>query len=126
MVRLEERHAAGGAPVADTVLYELADNGVATITLNRPEAMNSLTAQTKVALREALERAAADPAARAVVLTGAGRAFCAGQASFLMAFASVGLAPDSGASWTLQRLVGRAAATELLLLAEPVRAPRAL
>jgi 2-(1,2-epoxy-1,2-dihydrophenyl)acetyl-CoA isomerase len=43
-----------------------------------------------------------------------------------MAFAGIGLAPDSGASWTLQRLVGRAKAAELMLLAEPVRAPRAL
>src|SRR5581483_7813148 len=48
------------------------------------------------------------------------------KASFLMAFASVGLGPDSGASWTLQRLVGRAKAAELLLLAEPLKAPAAL
>lgn len=40
--------------------------------------------------------------------------------AFLMAFANVGLGPDTGASWTLQRLVGYAKATELLLLAEPV------
>jgi 2-(1,2-epoxy-1,2-dihydrophenyl)acetyl-CoA isomerase len=39
---------------------------------------------------------------------------------FLMAFAGVGLAADSGASWTLQRLVGYAKATELLLLAQPI------
>ncbi|MEH1098002.1 enoyl-CoA hydratase-related protein [Micromonospora sp. CPCC 205561] len=42
--------------------------------------------------------------------------------SFLMAFAKVGLAADTGASWTLPRLVGHAKAIELLLLAEPVRA----
>jgi 2-(1,2-epoxy-1,2-dihydrophenyl)acetyl-CoA isomerase len=47
-------------------------------------------------------------------------------ASLLMAFAKVGLGADSGASWTLQRLAGLAAATELLMLAEPVRADRAL
>jgi 2-(1,2-epoxy-1,2-dihydrophenyl)acetyl-CoA isomerase len=175
--------------VPESVLYEQTD-GVAAVTMNRPDAMNSLTVEMKTALRSALERAASDPAVRAVVLTGAGRAFCAGQdlrehgdalasgrglddtvrkhynpviqliasmpkpvvaavngvaagagaslafacdliiasdkASFLMAFTKVGLGPDSGASWTLQRLVGRAKATELLLLAEPVKANQAL
>lgn len=172
----------------ESVQYDLAD-GVATITLNRPDAMNSLTVETKIALREAVERAR-DDAVRAVVLAGAGRAFCAGQdlhehaanleagrglngtvrdhynpivssitelpkpviaaingvaagagaslafacdlriasekASFATAFTRIGLAPDSGMSWTLQRLVGRAKAVELLLLAEPVRAAEAL
>jgi 2-(1,2-epoxy-1,2-dihydrophenyl)acetyl-CoA isomerase len=175
--------------VPESVLYDLAE-GVATITLNRPDAMNSLTAETKIALREAVERARDDASARAVVLTGAGRAFCAGQdlrehaanleaglglngtvrdhynplvlaiaelpkpiiaavngvaagagaslayacdvriasgkASFATAFTRIGLAPDSGMSWTLQRIVGRAKALELLLLAEPVRADEAL
>ncbi|GAA4133782.1 enoyl-CoA hydratase-related protein [Actinomadura keratinilytica] len=64
--------------VSESVLYDVAD-GVATITLNRPEAMNSLTVEMKEALRAALERAAADEGARAVLLTGTGRAFCAGQ-----------------------------------------------
>ena len=45
---------------------------------------------------------------------------------FLMAFANVGLAGDTGVSWTLPRLVGHARAIELLLLAEPVKAPEAL
>ncbi|RKN23835.1 enoyl-CoA hydratase [Micromonospora musae] len=45
--------------------------------------------------------------------------------SFLMAFAKVGLAADTGASWTLPRLVGHAKAIELLMLAEPVRAEEA-
>jgi 2-(1,2-epoxy-1,2-dihydrophenyl)acetyl-CoA isomerase len=43
-----------------------------------------------------------------------------------MAFANVGLAADTGASWTLPRLVGYAKATELFMLAEPVRADEAL
>ncbi|WP_345434603.1 enoyl-CoA hydratase-related protein [Actinoallomurus vinaceus] len=175
--------------VAESVRYDLAD-GVATIGLNRPDAMNSLTAETKTALRAAVERARDDSAARAVILTGSGRAFSAGQdlrehaanleagrgldgtiqdhynpivlaiarmpkpviaavngvaagagfslalacdfriasekASFATAFTRIGLAPDSGLSWTLQRLVGRARATELLMLAEPVRAAEAL
>ncbi|WP_432015073.1 enoyl-CoA hydratase-related protein [Streptomyces sp. HD1123-B1] len=64
--------------MADTVLYELTD-GLATITLNRPDAMNALNLDIKVALRDALLQAAEDPAVRAVLLTGSGRAFCVGQ-----------------------------------------------
>ncbi|GAA3823105.1 enoyl-CoA hydratase-related protein [Sphaerisporangium flaviroseum] len=173
----------------DQVLYAVED-GVATITLNRPDAMNALTISMKAALLEALERAREDAQARVVVLTGAGRGFCAGQdlrehadnleagvgldntvrahynpivstiaamgkpvvavvngiaagagaslafacdfriaaegAKFAMAFGAIGLAPDSGASWTLPRLVGPARARELLMLGEPVGAQRAL
>jgi 2-(1,2-epoxy-1,2-dihydrophenyl)acetyl-CoA isomerase len=171
------------------VRYELAD-GVATITLDRPEALNALTVELKVELLEAVRRAGADQAARAVLLTGAGRGFCVGQdlkehaaaldagdtqlstvidhynplieaiaglpkpvvaavngpaagagaslafacdlriaaddASFLMAFAKVGLGPDSGASWTLPRLIGAGRAAAMLMLAEPVAAAQAL
>ncbi|MEU7401775.1 enoyl-CoA hydratase-related protein [Streptomyces sp. NPDC044948] len=65
--------------MADTVLYEVSD-GLATITLNRPGAMNAMNIETKVALREAVRSAAADDAVRAVLLTAAGeRAFCVGQ-----------------------------------------------
>jgi 2-(1,2-epoxy-1,2-dihydrophenyl)acetyl-CoA isomerase len=64
--------------VPESVHYELAE-GVATITLARPDAMNSLTVATKTELRDAVERARDDAAVRAVVLTGSGRAFCAGQ-----------------------------------------------
>ena len=54
------------------------DGAVLTITLNRPEAYNAFTAELHAALAEALAEAA-DPAVRAVVLTGAGKGFCAGQ-----------------------------------------------
>jgi 2-(1,2-epoxy-1,2-dihydrophenyl)acetyl-CoA isomerase len=172
-----------------SIRYEV-EGAVATITLDRPDALNALTVELKVALREAVERAAGDEAVRAVVLTGAGRAFCVGQdlrehadslaagdtdldtvrkhynpivqaladlpkpvvaavngmaagagaslafacdfrlaadsAGFLMAFAKVGLGPDTGASWTLQRLVGYGRATAMLMLAEPVSATQAL
>ncbi|MGA5123235.1 enoyl-CoA hydratase/isomerase family protein [Streptomyces pseudogriseolus] len=65
--------------MADTVLYEVSD-GLATITLNRPEAMNALNVAAKVALRDAVRAAADDDAVRAVLLTAAGdRAFCVGQ-----------------------------------------------
>ena len=55
------------------------DSAVATIMLDRPDAMNSLDTATKVALRDRVQDAAGDPDVRAVVLTGAGRAFCVGQ-----------------------------------------------
>jgi 2-(1,2-epoxy-1,2-dihydrophenyl)acetyl-CoA isomerase len=175
-------------PGGEGVRYA-AQGGVATITLARPESANSLTDAVKQDLREALRRAE-DPAVRAVVLTGTGRAFCAGQdlrehaaglesgvdvgdvvrswfsplvhaivglpkpviaavngsaagagaglafacdlriaadtASFLMAFARVGLGPDTGVAWTLPRLVGQARAAAMLMLAEPVSAAQAL
>jgi 2-(1,2-epoxy-1,2-dihydrophenyl)acetyl-CoA isomerase len=65
--------------VADeTVLRSTAD-GVLTITLNRPEALNSFTVEMKEALLGAFKEAARDREVRAIVLTGAGRAFSAGQ-----------------------------------------------
>jgi 2-(1,2-epoxy-1,2-dihydrophenyl)acetyl-CoA isomerase len=175
--------------MSDGVDYVVTDE-VATITLNRPESLNSLTNPMKESLLGALQSARDDENVRAVVLTGAGRAFCVGQdlkehkagldagqtdlptvtehynpivraitslpkpviaavngmaagagaslafacdirivadtGAFLMAFANVGLGPDSGASWTLQRLVGHGRATAMLMLAEPVAAQQAL
>ena len=61
-----------------TVRYDVTD-AVATVTLDRPEAMNSLDLATKSALLAALHRAAADDAVRCLVLTGTGSAFCVGQ-----------------------------------------------
>ena len=59
------------------VLYEVADP-VATVTLNRPEKLNAFTYNTLSEIREAVERAASDPAVVGIVITGAGRGFCAG------------------------------------------------
>ena len=165
-------------------------DAVVTLTLNRPEAMNALDVDLKEALRDALASCASDKSCRAIVLAGAGGAFCVGQdlrehaaqlasghtdldtvrahynpiaehlagmpkpvvaavrgmaagagasfalladfriggpkTRFLMAFANIGLAGDSGVSWSLPRIVGQARALELLLLAEPVKAPEAL
>jgi 2-(1,2-epoxy-1,2-dihydrophenyl)acetyl-CoA isomerase len=56
-----------------------ASDGVVTLTLDRPDALNALTVPLKEALLEAFRSIATDRAVRAVVLTGAGRAFCAGQ-----------------------------------------------
>jgi 2-(1,2-epoxy-1,2-dihydrophenyl)acetyl-CoA isomerase len=173
----------------DEVRYEV-DGAVATITLNRPAARNALTTEMKDWLVDVLRRSGSDSRVRAVILTGAGQAFCAGQdlrehaellraggspldtvrvhynpiitriatmpkpviaalpgvaagagaafafacdfriaarrASLVMAFSKVGLSADSGASWTLQRLVGMAKAAELLMLAEPLTAEQAL
>jgi 2-(1,2-epoxy-1,2-dihydrophenyl)acetyl-CoA isomerase len=61
------------------VLLVERSQGVATLTLNRPESMNSLSVELKEALLAAVRDVAADPAVRAVVLTGAGRGFCVGQ-----------------------------------------------
>ncbi|MEU5691517.1 enoyl-CoA hydratase-related protein [Actinosynnema sp. NPDC020468] len=172
------------------LLIEDAD-GVRTLTLNRPESFNALTTSLKELLLAAVEDTAKDTSVRAVVLTGAGRAFCAGQdlkehiglleagdpaplstvvehynplvkaiialpkpviaavngtaagagaslayasdlriaaagARFLMAFANVGLTADTGASWTLPRLIGHGRAMEMMLLAQPVDAAEAL
>jgi 2-(1,2-epoxy-1,2-dihydrophenyl)acetyl-CoA isomerase len=171
----------------ETILYEK-QNGVATITLNRPQALNAFTPQMNLEFQDALKDADQDQAARCILITGAGRAFCAGQdlkgrtpdqkgslgeslrerynpmilrmrrtekiviaavngvaagagcnlalacdlriasaeARFIQAFVRVGLAPDSGGSFFLPRLVGLSKALELLLLGEPVDADEAL
>jgi 2-(1,2-epoxy-1,2-dihydrophenyl)acetyl-CoA isomerase len=175
--------------VTDNVLYQV-DGAIATITINRPAARNALTAETKVALLDALRDCSVDNTVRSVILTGAGQAFCSGQdlrehadllaagaepldtvrrhynpivetiagmpkpvlaalpgvaagagaslafacdfriaaerASILLAFARVGLGADTGASWTLQRLIGLAKAAEMLMLAEPIDSATAL
>jgi len=59
-------------------LVETSMGGVRTLTLNRPDRLNALTVPLMRELVTALERAAVDPAVRVVVLTGSGRAFCAG------------------------------------------------
>jgi enoyl-CoA hydratase/carnithine racemase len=60
-----------------TILYEVSD-GIATITLNRPERMNAFTTEMRDDLIDAFNKTDADDAVRAVIVTGAGRAFCAG------------------------------------------------
>jgi 2-(1,2-epoxy-1,2-dihydrophenyl)acetyl-CoA isomerase len=164
-------------------------HAVLTITLNRPEVLNSCNRPMVAELRDAVEQAAEDDAVRAVLLTGAGRAFCAGQdlaeavplegprpdigeivegynqvvlairaigkpvvaavngvaagaganialacdfviasetASFIQAFAKIGLVPDNGGTFFLPRLVGVARATQLAMLAEKLEARQAL
>ncbi|GAA0543225.1 enoyl-CoA hydratase-related protein [Paractinoplanes ferrugineus] len=174
--------------MTDSLLVDRTD-AVVTLTLNRPDAMNALDVELKVALRDTLAALETDRSCRAIVLAGAGRGFCVGQdlrehaellesghtdldtvrahynpiaqrlanmpkpvvaavrgmaagagaslalladfriggpsTGFLMAFANVGLAGDTGISWSLPRIVGHARAVELLLLAQPVKAQRA-
>ena len=64
--------------MTDSVRWDL-DGAVATITLNRPQARNALTAELKAELLRVLGQAATSPEVRAVLITGAGQAFCAGQ-----------------------------------------------
>ena len=170
----------------ETILFEK-ENGVATITLNRPQALNAFIPQMNKEVLEALKNGERDDSVRCLVITGAGRAFCAGQdlkgrtpeqkgslgaslrekynpmirqirqmetivvaavngvaagagcnlalscdlrvaseeAKFIQSFVRVGLAPDSGGSFILPRLVGLSKAMELLLLGEPVEAQEA-
>ncbi|MCC7006184.1 MAG: 2-(1,2-epoxy-1,2-dihydrophenyl)acetyl-CoA isomerase [Ottowia sp.] len=175
----------------DLILRNQVDN-VLTLTLNRPQRLNSFDQILHRQLREALEHAATDTTVRCLILTGAGRAFCAGQdlndprfqtqaglasadlgaaieadyrplivrlhtmpipviaavngpavgagaslalacdlvvaarsANFIQAFSKIGLLPDSGGTWLLPRLVGRARALGLAWLGDPVSAMQA-
>jgi enoyl-CoA hydratase/carnithine racemase len=63
--------------VYEDVVYEVAD-GIAVVTLNRPQALNAYTVAMGQSLRRAVDEAGADAAVRVIVLTGAGRGFCAG------------------------------------------------
>ncbi|MCC3156284.1 enoyl-CoA hydratase/isomerase family protein [Hymenobacter sp. 15J16-1T3B] len=66
-------------PEYTSLLYEVRPDGVATITLNRPEVFNAFNDAQSYELQDALKQVALDEQVRAVVLTGAGRAFCSGQ-----------------------------------------------
>ncbi len=175
-------------PAFETILFNVAD-GVATITLNRPDRLNALTTGMTKELLTALKTCGKDATIRCVVITGAGRGFSAGQdlaefgrvsgdfsvgdhlrhgynrlilalrelekpviagvngvaagaglglalaadmriasekATFVTAFIGIGLAPDSGVSWHLERLIGPARAFELLASGRKVRADEAL
>ena len=83
----------------ETLLYEVADN-VATITINRPQAANAMGPLTAKEFCAAAMDAESDPAVRAVVLTGAGKMFCAG--GDLGAFAEAG----DGARKLLMQMTG--------------------
>lgn len=81
----------------DTVLTELSD-GVLRLTLNRPDRLNSLNPDMHLALRAGVQQAHDDESVRAVLLTGAGRGFCAGQDLGDRDPRKGGPAPDLGAT----------------------------
>src|SRR5438309_221527 len=80
-----------GGGVQQTVTYAVAD-GVGWVTLNRPAVLNALDNQLASDLADAAEAAAADPAVLAVVVRGAGRAFCAGMDRTALAAGRIGAA----------------------------------
>jgi 2-(1,2-epoxy-1,2-dihydrophenyl)acetyl-CoA isomerase len=61
------------------VVEHVIENGVAVITLNRPDVLNAFNDELGFAVLEAVERSAADDSVRCIVITGAGRAFCSGE-----------------------------------------------
>lgn len=170
----------------ETIKFAIADN-IATITLNRPERLNAMPPQMADEISDALDNL---DGARALVITGEGRAFCSGadlqarggaaaigasgpygaltrsynptmvklsklnvpiitavngpaagvgcslalcsdfaiagkSAYFLQAFVNIGLVPDGGASWMLPRLIGKARATQMMLLGEKISGDQA-
>jgi 2-(1,2-epoxy-1,2-dihydrophenyl)acetyl-CoA isomerase len=173
----------------ENILFAI-DGGIARLTLNRPDRLNSFNDAMHAEVRDALGRVREDASVRVLLLTGAGRGFCAGQdlsdravapgeapvdlgasiernykplvlglrslplpvvcavngvaagaganialacdiviaaksASFIQAFARIGLIPDSGGTWFLPRLVGSARAMGLALLGDRLSAEEA-
>jgi 2-(1,2-epoxy-1,2-dihydrophenyl)acetyl-CoA isomerase len=78
------------------VLLDRFENGVLTLTLNRPERLNALNGALIEALAAGIKRAGTDPECRAVLITGAGRGFCAGADLANRAFAPGDARPDLG------------------------------
>jgi 2-(1,2-epoxy-1,2-dihydrophenyl)acetyl-CoA isomerase len=165
------------------------DHGLATLTLNAPDRLNAVSRKMIAELKDCWEKLATDSSVRAVLLTGAGRGFCAGadlndpdreqgvaadsgaalekffnpvirlmrsmpkpivaavngpaagvgmsfalasdiaiaarSATFLQAFARIGLLPDGGSTWFLPRLVGEQQARALAMLAPQIAAQQA-
>ncbi len=89
---------------AEPVLFELLDSGVAILTLNRPERMNSWGGGLARAFYRCIDRAEADPDVRVVVLTGNGRAFCAG--ADMGDLDTISGAGESGGDTDVTQLVG--------------------
>jgi len=84
------------------ILYNVAD-GVAIVTLNRPQKLNAWTTTMEQEVAEAMQAAEADPSVRVIVLTGAGRGFCAGADMANLD----GLAQSNNTAETLKELMGK-------------------
>ncbi|MGH6799747.1 MAG: enoyl-CoA hydratase-related protein, partial [Roseiarcus sp.] len=87
---------AGADVSSQPVLLDKLEAGVLTLTLNRPERLNALNAALTQALSGGIGRAAADPDCRAILITGAGRGFCAGADLADRAVAPDAARPDLG------------------------------
>jgi 2-(1,2-epoxy-1,2-dihydrophenyl)acetyl-CoA isomerase len=87
---------AGADSSSQAALLDRLEAGVLTLTLNRPERLNALNAALIEALSAGIERARTDPECRAVLITGAGRGFCAGADLANRAFAPGDARPDLG------------------------------
>jgi enoyl-CoA hydratase/carnithine racemase len=91
----------------EQILYDVEDN-ILTITLNRPEKLNAFTGQMMVEMIDALDQADADDEVKAIIVTGAGRGFCAGADlasggdTFNADSTGLGLKPDGGGMLTLR------------------------
>ena len=102
----------------DPVLYEVRDSGVAVLTLNRPERMNGWGGGLATRFYALLDQAEADPAVRAIVVTGSGRAFCAG--ADMGDLTSIGGAPTPTARPTSRKMVGERHPHFVTTLRKPV------
>lgn len=89
---------------ASPVLYDLRDSGVAVVTFNRPERMNAWGGGLPGAFYRCIDRAEADPDVRVIVVTGSGRAFCAG--ADMGDLDAIGEASESSGDTDVTQLVG--------------------
>lgn len=96
------------------ILLETREDGIATLTLNRPEVLNATLPETFERLAVTLERLAKDPAVRLVVITGAGSAFSSGADLKALAKATSGERPAAGAADPAQGLRARMETERLL------------
>ncbi|ORV16654.1 enoyl-CoA hydratase [Mycobacterium celatum] len=104
--------------VTDAVLYEKTPTGVAVLTLNRPDRLNTWGGDIATAFYAGLDRAEADPEIRVIVVTGRGKAFCAG--ANLGSTATVGESLGNGEQRDLSELVGDRQPYFLTTLSKPV------
>ena len=102
----------------EAVMYETTPTGVAVLTLNRPERLNTWGGDIATAFYGGLDRAEADPAIRVIVLTGRGKAFCAG--ANLGKTATVGDSLRNSEQRDLSELVGDRQPYHLTTLSKPV------
>src|ERR1700729_251177 len=102
----------------EAVIYEVTATGVAVMTLNRPDRLNTWGGDIATAFYAGLDRAEEDPAVRVIVLTGRGKAFCAG--AQLGSMGNVAQSIEKTDSGTLASLIGDRQPYHLTTLCKPV------